>query len=131
MPDPSTWPQRLRETPTGILLISAFLVVLGFGSLFGGLWVVMSQGDISYWAIATGVIGGPALFYLAYNLIHFARWTWMTLIALIVLMAASSVLRLLVDPGMGIAPTGELLVEAIAAYYLTRPSIRRRFSEAG
>lgn len=124
------WSQALRDTPTGILLISALLVILGFGSFFGGLWMLVGQGEMSYWAVATAFVGGPALFYLAYNLVRFERWTWMTLVALVALMAISSILRLLFAPEMRIAPTGELLVEAIVAYYLTRPSIRGRFATA-
>ncbi|HUE97564.1 MAG TPA: hypothetical protein VMN39_12965 [Longimicrobiaceae bacterium] len=125
------WSKRLRQTPTGMLLISALLAIIGFGSLFAGVYLLMEQRQVSYWGVATGMIGGPALLYLAYHLVRFTRWTWLALIVLLALMAASSVLRLVVAPGLGIAPAVELIIEAAAAYYLMRPGIRSRFGWTG
>lgn len=118
---------RLRQTPIGIMMIAALLTILGVGSLAGGGYLLLEREAVSLWGVAAGLIGGAAILYLTYNLVQLVRWTWMTLVVLLALMTVSSVLRLFVVPEIAIAPIAELLIEAVAAYYLTRPSIRRRF----
>ena len=125
--EPLRWGDRLRRIPAGILLIAALLVILGVGSITGGAYLLLQDGTVSLWAVATGLIAGPAILYLAYHLVRLTYWTWTTLIVLLVLMAASSLVRLLVVPGLSIAPIGELVVEVLAAAYLTRPGVKGAF----
>ena len=117
----------LRTLPTGILLMIAFLLILGVSALAGGVYLLLRAEPVSAWAVGTGLVGGPAILYLAFHMRRLERWTWMTLMVMLALMAASSVVRLVVSPGPSIAPIGELVIEAAAAFYLTRPSVRDRF----
>lgn len=122
--------ERLQVTPIGILLIAAVLLIVAAGLLVGGVYLLLDRERITLWAVALVLVASPAILYLDYHLIRFTHWAWMTLVALLVLMAVSSVGRLLLSPGLPIAPGGEILLEILAAWYLSRPGIRSRFSRS-
>jgi hypothetical protein len=119
--------QRLRQIPLGILLIAAVLGVLGLGSFAGGVYLMLEGGALRPWAAATALVMAPVVLYLAFQLLQLTRWAWVTLMALITLLFASSVIRFVFAPGLLIAPLMEIVFEATAAYYLLRPRVRAAF----
>lgn len=123
-------PSRFR-LPLGISLIAALLAMLGLGSIGAGTYVLIATEPGNPWLVATALAAGPAILYLSYQLFRLAHWTWRTLIAVLILLLLSSIMRVAVTPGIGTAPLAEIVIEIVALFYLTRPSIRGRFNQAG
>lgn len=113
--------------PLGISFIAGLLAIIGVGSIAAGIYGLLASGSVSAWAAATGLAAGPAILYLAFHLVQFARWTWRTLMVVLVMLLISSVARLLAAPDMVAPPIIEILVELSALYYLSRNKIRMRF----
>jgi hypothetical protein len=116
-----------RRTPLGILLLTAVLGVIGTGSTLAGAWVTIVEGGRSVGAGLAGLIIGPSIVYLAWSLLFRARWAWVTLLAVIGLLFISSVARIFLSPDAVGPAVLEILVEAVACWYLVRPRIRAHF----
>ena len=119
-------PARFR-LPLGITLIAALLAMLGLASMGAGTYVLIATEPGNPWLVASALAAGPAILYLAYQLFRLAHWTWRTLIAVLILLLISSIIRLAVSPGLEIAPLMEILIELGSLVYLTRPGVRGRF----
>lgn len=113
--------------PLGITLIAALLAILGIGSMGAATYLLLTTENANIWLAATAVAAGPAIIYLSYHLLRLAPWTWRTLTAVLILLTISSVVRLIVTPGLAIAPVAEILVELGGLYHLTRPRVRKLF----
>jgi hypothetical protein len=121
-----SWEQTFRSAPIGILAISALLGVAGLGLVGGGIYWA-ARGAAGWYAIATAFAVGPLMLYVAVRLIQFARWTWMVLITLLVLLFLSSIVRALTERGPPVAPLAEMVVELGCLAYLIRPHVRRQY----
>lgn len=119
-------PSRFR-LPLGISLIAALLAMLGLASIGAGTYVLIATERGNPWLVASALAAGPAILYLAYQLFRLAPWTWRTLIAVLVLLLLSSIIRLVVTPGLQVAPLSEIVIEIGSLFYLTRPRVRGRF----
>jgi hypothetical protein len=117
----------LRRAPLGVLLISAMLVIGGVGSLVAGGYLLLREGSLSTWAGATSIVIGPAILYFAYELVRLARWTWLALAVLLVLLFLSSIVRAIVSPGVPTAALLEVVLEIVAAAYISRRTIRTTY----
>lgn len=116
--------------PLGITLLAALLAILGVGSVGAATFVLLATENANIWLVATAVAAGPAILYLSFQLLKLAPWTWRTLTLVLVLLTLSSIVRLVVTPGLAIAPVAEILAEAGGLYYLTRPRVRRLFGRS-
>lgn len=118
---------RLRTVPLGVLVIAAFIGILGLGSVAAGVYLVVQERTIGLWAALTGLVAGPLILYLALQLIRLARWSWLALVVLVWLLFLSSVIQFVVAPGVVASQLAEIVVEVTLAYYLLRPRVIAAF----
>lgn len=122
------WLELLRRPPIGVLVIAGGLGVLGAGLVLGALYVALTRADVRLAALAAGAIAGPLAIYSALHLLRLSHWAWLAMIFVFILLFLSSLWRLVLAPPPATAPIGEMVCEAIAMFYLTRPSIRAAFT---
>jgi hypothetical protein len=122
---------RIRHAPFGVLVLAAILATLGAGIVAGGLYLVVTDPALRWWAAVSSLLLGPLVLYVAVELVRLAHWTWLTLVIVGGLLLASSVLRLVLAPGLPRAPLLEVGVTLTALFYITRPAIRRSFGWGG
>lgn len=113
----------------GVITLSALLAILGGASLVGGLYLGLT-GATAWPAWLTALVVGPVALYLAVRLLTLTRWAWLALVVLCTLLLVSSCARLLLLPGLYVAPVAELLVEVGVLVYLWRPAVRAAFRRA-
>lgn len=118
---------RVRP-PLGITLTAALLAILGLGSVGAGSYLLLATNNASLLLVVTAVATGPAILFLSYHLLRLAPWTWRTLIAALILLSISSIVRLVVTPGLPTAALSEILIEAGSLFYLTRHRVRDLFA---
>lgn len=114
--------------PLGLAVLVALLAITALGAMTAGLYILMASPSPSVWGAVSAVVAGPAILYLAFHIIRGSHWAWRALVAAIVLLVGSSIVRLVATPGLPLASIGELVVESLALYYLTRPEARAHFA---
>ncbi len=119
---------KARDAPLGILLIAALLGIGGAGAVMAGGYLALTGGGAALPSAGIAIIVGVAVLYLVSNLLTLARWTWVALIALVVLLLVSSVARLFLLPDALGVLLAEIALEIVIGYYLTRERIRTRFT---
>jgi hypothetical protein len=124
------WGEVFRRAPFGILLVSALLALLGTGFVAGGLYLTLIGRGLGWWALSAALVLGPLVLYVALHLVRLSHWAWLALCALLCLLLASSILRLLATPPPAVSPLGEIVVEVATLLYLFRPRIRRAYGGA-
>lgn len=123
----AVWEEWLRRAPTGVLVLSTVLGLLGSGFVIGGFYLGLSRPDMG-WAVWVGaLLVGPLTLYVGIRLLSLASWTWSTMILLLALLLVSSAIRVVLTPGTPTVPLGEIVLEMAALAYLARPSVRRAF----
>lgn len=118
---------KARGAPLGILMIAALLGIAGAGSVMAGGYLALTGSASAAPSAAFAILVGIAVLYFVINLLTLARWAWLALLALTVLLLVSSVVRLFLMPGAAVVLLAEIGVEFVVAYYLTRDRIRGRF----
>jgi hypothetical protein len=121
------WSELLRRPPTGVLIVSAILAVLGAGSVLGSAYLAFAYPQVPWPTLATGAVAGPLTLYVAVHLLRLSHWAWLTLVLMIGLLMLSSLWRLLVAPPPPVAPISELALEIGALVYLLRKDVRTAF----
>lgn len=125
VPNPlRTW---LGRAPIGVAALAMVLALLGAGLLLGGAYLATVRRELSWIVHASALALGPIVLYFAVQLLRLARWTWLAMILLLVLLAASSAFRASVSGGLPTASVLELVVEAVLLAYLARRPVRRAF----
>jgi hypothetical protein len=119
---------RFRRAPLGIVLLTCLFAMSGAGLMAGGGYVLLSGQSVTPWAGAAAILVGPAVLYVAYHLLRLTHWTWLALVMLTGLLFLSSVVRLIVSPGISVPAILEIIGELALAFYLSRPGVRQVFS---
>lgn len=121
------WAELIRGAPLGVVVVGSLLLFLGAGLVLGGFYLALARPDAGWmpWILALGI--GPTALYLALHLLRRTSWAWLALVALLALLAVSSLVRLLNVPGPVLAPLAELSLEALLLVYFARPTVRRAF----
>lgn len=119
--------ELFRGAPLGVLILCAILFFLGAGLVLGGFYLALARRDAGWMPWVVALVVGPTALYLALHLLRLTSWAWLTAVALVALLGASSLLRALGSPDSPVAPLVELGVEAVCLLYLLRPSVRRAF----
>jgi hypothetical protein len=116
----------VRESPAGILTLGALLAMAGAGLLAAGAYAALA--GIAGWPswVATLVVA-PLMIYVAGRLVQRVRWAYLVMCVLLLLLIASSALRLATEPWPAVAPLAELAAELGCAAYLARPRVRASF----
>lgn len=120
----------MRRAPVGILAMGVLLCFLAAGLVLGGSYLALSRPDTGWVPWLSVLVAGPALLYLGLHLTRLTSWAWLTMVMLLVLLIASSILRAISDPDAGLSPAGELVIEAAVLAYLFRTPVRRAFGRA-
>ena len=116
----------IRTTPLGILLVAALFAMIGLGTTVAGFYLMIEWGSLTLWAALVALVIGPTILYLTYHMVRLSEWAWMALVCLAALLLISSVARLVVSPSP-VSPIGEIVVELLLLFYLTRPKVRANF----
>ena len=111
----------------GVLVLAALLSFAGAGLMAAALYLAVTRAAEGWPLWAAALLFGPLLLYLASGLVRLARWAFLAMVALLLLLAATAVVRAVSSPSTWVSPLVELLVEAAALAYLLRPRLRRRF----
>lgn len=109
-------------------MLATLFAIVGGGMVVGGAYYTLSESDAGWMPLATGIVLGPLSLYTAYHLLRLTHWGWLTLLILILLLLASSLLRAFMSASVATALIAELAVEAAILLYLLRPSVRRAFN---
>ncbi|HET7321109.1 MAG TPA: hypothetical protein VFI96_01350 [Longimicrobiaceae bacterium] len=120
----------LRRAPLGVLVLGALLGFLGGAVFVVGSYLALSRREAGWMAWGAALAVGPLLLYMAVQLTRLARWAWLAMVLLLVLLAGSSAVRLVITPDIPMAPLGELAAEGLALLYLLRPHVRRAFGRS-
>jgi hypothetical protein len=118
--------RAIRTTPLGILLVAAVLAMIGLGTIVAGFYLMIEEGSLTLWASIVALVIGPTILYLTYHMVRRTHWAWMALVCLGALMLISSLVRLFVSPSP-VSPAGEIVIELLLLFYLTRPKMRASF----
>lgn len=121
------WESWLRSAPTGVVVLSTLLGLVGSGLALSGLYLALARRDVGWAVWGAALVVGPLVVFVAVRLLSLAAWTWSTMILLLVLLLISSGIRLVVTPGVALVPIVEMLVEAGAIAYLARRGVRDAF----
>lgn len=123
------WGDGIRRAPLGVLVIGVVLFLLGGMLVVGGVYLALARRDTGWFAWLSALLLGPVTVYLALHLVRRTPWAWLTMILLLGLLIASSVVRAVGSPSP-FAPLGELVLEAACLAYLVRAPVRRAFGRA-
>lgn len=121
------WSGVLRRAPLGVTVLGALLFLLGAGLVVGGVFLALSRREAGWVPWAAALLAGPAVIYMALHLLRLSRWAWLTMVLLVMLLLASSLVRVLAAPGELVAPLAEIAVELALLLYLGRAPVRRAF----
>jgi hypothetical protein len=124
------WIQSIRSAPVGVLILAAVLCFVAAGAILGGIYLVFSATAMGWAGWAMLVVAAPVTLYMALHLIRLTPWAWSTMMMALVLLLVSSLARALFSPGIPIAAFGEVLLELIFLYYLSRERVRVAFRRA-
>lgn len=116
----------IRSTPLGILLVAALFAMIGLGTIVAGFYLMIERGSLTLWASIVALVIGPTILYMTYHMVRRSHWAWTALVCLVGLLLVSSVVRLVVSPSP-VSPIGEIVVELLLLFYLTRPKMRANF----
>lgn len=112
-----------REAPTGLVILSGILAIVGAGLVVGGVYQFASQG-LSRWLPAlAAAVTGPIVLYTAFHLLRRAPWAHRALLLALGLLLLSSIARIVATPARPLVPLVEIAVELACLYYLTRPGV--------
>jgi hypothetical protein len=123
-----TWLDAVRRPPVGVLVLAGLLGFLGAGFIVSSAYLAIAEPRSALGFAVAGLGAGPLAIYVALHLIRLTHWAWLALMLALVLLLASSAWRLLTAPPPRIVPIAELVVELLAVFYLTRPSVRGSFT---
>ena len=125
------------QRPTGIAILAALLILLGFLSLFGGLTTFAAPSQavttpIPYvtpaaLGVAYIVVGALGLI-VGYGLWFLKGWAWILAIVVVALRVVLDVVGLF--SGSAMASFAGLVVSAVVLWYLFRPEVKRAFGRA-
>jgi hypothetical protein len=130
-PDPSQrargWIRSVRSAPFGVLVLAAALCFVGVGFILAGVYLAFTSDGMRWPGWAMLLVAAPVSLYVAFHLVRRTRWTWTAMVAALVLLLISSVLRALFSPGIPIAALSEIALELLFLHYLSRRRIRTAF----
>lgn len=121
------WGEVFRRAPFGILVVSAMLALVGAGFVLAGVWQIAIGRPLGWWAVAAALLLGPLVLYVALHLVRLSHWAWLAMCALLCLLLASSVWRLLATPPPAASPLAEIVLEVLTLLYLYRRHVRAAF----
>jgi hypothetical protein len=123
-----SWGDAVRSSPVGVLVLAAGLLFVGAGAIVGGIYLILfSTTAIGWWGWAMLLLAAPVSLYVALSLLRRSAWVWLTMVAALLLLLATSLLRILISPGIPSAAIGEVVVEIVFLTYLMRPRVRAAF----
>jgi hypothetical protein len=121
------WSEVFRNAPIGVLVLGFLLLVLGAGLILGGAVFAFSGGPRSWpiWVVLFGA--GPLAIYVALEFVSGRSWAWLAVVAMLVMSAAASGVRVFDAAVFPIAPLAEIALSLAAVAYLMRPHVRQAF----
>jgi hypothetical protein len=126
-PQPAGWAEVFRHAPIGVLVLGFLLLLVGAGLILGGAVFVIS-GRARSWPVWIVLLGaGPLAIYVALHFLTGRGWAWLTVVAMLVLLALTAALRAAASPVFPLAPLSEILVSVASLAYLFRPRVRQAF----
>jgi hypothetical protein len=127
MPQRDEWGEVFRTAPIGVLVLGFLLLVVGAGLILGGAIFAFSGGPRSWpiWVVLFGA--GPLAIYLALQFVSGRGWAWVAVVAMLLMSAAASALRVFDAAVFPLAPLAEILLSLAAVAYLMRPRVRQSF----
>jgi hypothetical protein len=121
------WAQAIRSAPLGVLVLAAVLCFVAAGSVLGGVYLIISAAGMGWAGWMMLLVAAPVTLYMALHLIRRTPWAWSAIMMALLLLLVSSVLRAIFSPGVPVAALGEIAVEGLFLYYLSRERIRSAF----
>ncbi len=124
------WSATIRGTPLGVLVLAAVLCFVAAGAILGGVYLLMSASDMGWVGWTMLLVAAPVSLYMAIHLVRLTPWAWSAILMTLALLLVSSVIRAIFSPGIPVAAIGEIVIEGIFLFYLTRARIRAAFGRA-
>lgn len=119
-----------RRAPLGVLVLGLLLLFLGAGLIVAPTYLLLAGTEGRHLGWAAMAASGCLTLYLSAAVLSMRRWAWTAIIALLVLMLASSVVRAALADEPPVAPVAEILLELLALGYLARRPVRDAFRRA-
>lgn len=111
-----------------MLVVGALFFFVGGGLVVGGAYLLLT-GHLrspAVWGIT--LVAGPLAVYAALEFVQMRWWSWVAVVALLVLLIVSALYRAAAARGgVPVAPLAEALLQGMALLYLVRPRVRRAF----
>jgi hypothetical protein len=122
------WAQVFRSAPIGVLVLGFMLLLVGAGLMLGGA-VFFISGQATSWPVWLVLFGaGPLAMYVALQFVSGQAWAWVTVVSMLVLVLASSLVRAVGAEVLPVVPLSEMLASLAVLAYLLRPRVRQVFS---
>ncbi|CAN5768699.1 hypothetical protein BH23GEM6_BH23GEM6_06470 [soil metagenome] len=121
------WASSVPSAPVGVLVLAAFLFFVASGSIVGGLYLIFTAAELGWAGWSMLLVAAPVTLYMAIHLMRLTYWAWSAIVIALVLLLISSLLRAIFSPGIPIAALGEIALESLFLFYLSRPRIRNAF----
>lgn len=119
-----------RRVPLGVLVLGVLLLFLGAGLIVGAAYLLLTGAERRHLGWVTMAASGGVALYLSTAVLRTRRWAWTTILALLVLMLASSVARAVLSAAPPVAPLAEIVLELLGLAYLARRPVRDAFRRA-